>query len=204
ATEIEWNSLGDGQPHTVVVEAVDQLGPVPQASLYSGPSTTPVMSSPPPGRMLGGNKGPTSDGNVSTNGQGPYTNTPQVLARSAAFVVQARPERKAIPSRASATQPFYDTFEHSENATISQTSRQDRTTDAAGNLGSMTYTMNAGTPKEWLIDYRQADNENSMPFVASDHFMDMLFDGATPGTGAPSHTIYGSMAMSPRQTVDMS
>src|SRR6266700_4028301 len=29
ATDIEWNALGDGQPHTLVIEAVDQLGPVP-------------------------------------------------------------------------------------------------------------------------------------------------------------------------------
>ena len=43
-----------------------------------------------------------------------------------------------------------------------------------------------------------------MPFVSGDHFMDMLFDGATPGTTAPTHTIYGSMAMTPAQNVDIS
>jgi hypothetical protein len=204
ATDIEWNSLGDGQQHTLVVEAVDQLGPTPQANLYSGLQNLSILNSSPAGIMLGSNKGPTSDGNISTNGQGPFTNTPQVIARSQPFLVQARQDIKAIPSRPSATQLFYDTFENSENATITQISRQDSAADSFGNLGSMTYSMNGGSPKEWTIEYRQADNINSMPFVSSDHFMDMLFDGATPNTSAPTHTIYGSMSMTPRQTLDMS
>jgi hypothetical protein len=201
ATDIEWNGLGDGQQHILVVEAVDQLGPVPQANLYAGLNNTPLVN---PGGMLGSNKGRTNDGNVSTNGQGPFANVPQPIARSQQFVTQARPDLKAIPSRPSATQQFYDTFENAENATLKQLARQDSATDAFGNLGSMTYSMNAGTPKEWTIEYRQADNQDSMPFVASDHFMDMLFDGATPNTTAPTHTIYGSMSMTPHQALDIS
>jgi hypothetical protein len=204
ATDIEWNSLGDNQPHTLIVEAVDQLGPAPQASLYTGLQNTPLVSPMPAGAMLGSNKGHTNDGNNSTNGEGPYTNTPHVIARSQPFVAQARPDLKAIPSVSNPTQQFFDTFENAENATIKQVARQDSTTDAFGNLGMMTYSMNAGTPKESTIEYRQADNLNSMPFVSGDHFMDMLFDGATPGTTAPTHTIYGSMAMTPTQPVDMS
>ena len=204
ATDIEWNSLGDGLQHTLVVEAVDQLGPVPQSNLYSGLLNLPILNALLPAAMLGSNKGATADANISTNGQGPFTNTPQVIARSLPFLVQARQDLKAIPSRPSASQPFFDTFENAENATITQLSRQDAASDTFGNLGSMSFSMNGGTPKEWSIEYRQADNINSMPFVASDHFMDMLFDGATPGTSAPTHTIYGSMSMSPRQTLDMS
>jgi hypothetical protein len=204
ATDIEWNALADGQPHTLVVEAVDQLGPVPAGNLYTGLKNVPLVNPTAAGAMLGSNKGSTGDGNISTNGQGPFTNRPQVIARSAGFVVQGRQELKAIPSSAAAAQSFYDTFESSEDATITQLSRQDSATDSFGNLGSKTYSMNAGTAREWTIEYRQADNSNSMPFVSSDHFMDMLFDGATPGGSAPTHTIYGSMSMTPRQTVDMS
>ena len=36
ATQIDYNNVGDNQQHVLVVEAVDQLGPVPQASLYDG------------------------------------------------------------------------------------------------------------------------------------------------------------------------
>src|SRR5207244_13426483 len=121
----------------------------------------------PTGAMLGSNKGPTNDGNVSTNGQGPYTNNPRMIAQSEPFVVQARPDLNAISSRASATQQFYDTFENSENATIKQVSRTE-SADSFGNVGLMTFNMNAGTPKEWTIEYRSTDNINSMPFVASD------------------------------------
>ena len=204
ATQIEWNSLGDGGPHTLVVEAVDQLGPVPQSNLYTGLENLPILGAPLPGGMLGSNKAPTLDGKVSTNGQGPFANRPQVIARSQPFVVQARQDLKAIPSRPSTTQAFFDSFENAENATITLTARQDSDKDSFGNLGSKTYSMNAGTPKEWTLEYRQADNINSMPFIASDHFMDMLFDGATPFTSAPTHTIYGSMSMTPRPTLDIS
>jgi hypothetical protein len=156
AVEVEWNALGDGQPHTLVVEAVDQLGPVPRGNLYSGAKTTPLVDPMPPGAMLGSNKGPTDDGNVSTNGQGPSTNRPRVIARSQAFVVQPRPERTAIPSAPGATQQFFDTFENAENDTLQQLARQDSTRDSFDNLGTMTYSLNAGTPRAWTIEYRRA------------------------------------------------
>jgi hypothetical protein len=201
ATQVEWNNVGDGRPHTVVVEAVDQLGPVPQRSLYDGVRNTPLV----PGGMLGSNKGPTNDQKTSTNGQGPYTNHPQVIAQSRQFVVRANQDLKAIPSRASATQLFFDTFENSENATIRQVSRDDNIYDSFGNVGVMKYTMNAGTARAWEIEYRRADNLDSMPFISGDHFMDMLFDGASPTQdSSPTHTLYGSMSMTPAQTLDMS
>ena len=40
AQQIDWNNVGDGQPHTLVVEAVDAIGPVPQSSLYRGTDST--------------------------------------------------------------------------------------------------------------------------------------------------------------------
>ena len=39
ALQIDWNSVGDGALHTLVVEAVDVLGPVPPGSLYQGSTT---------------------------------------------------------------------------------------------------------------------------------------------------------------------
>jgi hypothetical protein len=81
--------------------------------------------------------------------------------------------------------------------------RNDGATDQFGNLGIMTFSLNEGTAKAWDIEYRQADNRNSMPFISSDHFMDMIFSGATPGVSASTHTLYGSMAMSPLQTFDI-
>src|SRR5207237_10436151 len=128
--ESGWNGLGDGLAHWLVVEAVDQLGPVPQANLYTGLETTPLAG----GGMLGSNKGVTADGKVSTNGQGPYTNNPQVIAQSAPFVVQSDQSYRAIPSKATAMQQFFDTFENAEGSTIQQISRDDTISDAFGNL----------------------------------------------------------------------
>lgn len=193
ATDVEWNVLGDNQPHVLVVEAVDALGPVPRQNLYSGLLNLPLA----PGGMLGSNKGHTLDGKLSTNGQGPFTNAPQVVARSRPFVVQADPTRRVIPSGPAATQTLYDTFDDSEAPTLHQTARDDQ-------AGTMQYSLNEGAPNAWTIDYRQANNADSMPFIASNHLMDMLFDGATPGSGAPTHTSYGSMSMTPTQTVDIS
>ena len=209
ANDIDWNSLGDHLPHTLVVEAVDSLGPTPPGNLYdgtNGQANIPLQSPQPAGAMLGSNKGPTPDGKNSTNGQGPYTNNPQVIARSQPFIVQSNASRAAIPSMGNAVQTFYDTFDQAENSTILQTYRDDSDYDAFNNLGVMEYTLNAGTPKAWDIHYREANNRDSMPFIAGDHFMDMIFDGATPGNshGAPLHTIYGSMSMSPAPTIDIS
>jgi len=203
ALQIDWNNLGNGAQHGVIVEAVDALGPVPQGSLYTGDYNTPVLKPLPAGAMPGANKGPTNDGNISTNGQGPYTNAPRVIARSEVLVLQADRGYMAIPSKSTATQTFFDTFENSENASIVQTARNDRSLDAFMNLGWMKYTMNAGTARAWDIEYRQADNNNSMAFISGDHFMDMLFDGATDSAGGPGHESFSSMSMSPRQTIDM-
>jgi hypothetical protein len=203
ATQIEWNAIGDGQRHTLVVDAVDALGPVPYGNLYSGADNMPV--GPSMMGMLGSNEGPTTDGKTSINGQGPYTDNPQVIATSQQFVVQANSGQQPIPSGSDASSTFFDPFNNAEGSTLTQVARNDDY-DSAGNLGSMQYSLNANTSRAWQIEYRQSDNSNSQPMIENDHFMDVLFDGATPGNvhGAPTHTIYGSMSMSPTLTADMS
>lgn len=190
--EIEWNNLGDRLPHTLIVEAVDALGPVPQANLYNNSNLALIG-----GGMLGSNKGPTQDGKTSTNGQGPYTNNPQVIAQSQPFVVQASASVVPIPAKSTATQTFLDTFDQSEAASIVQTANDPNTDSAA-------YVMNAGTPLAWSILYSKADVKNSMPFILSDHLMDMLFDGGTIPPNDPLHQGHGEMAMTPDQTFDFS
>ncbi len=198
ALDIEWNALNDTNQHTLVVQAVDALGPAPQANLYS---TVPdaAHTALASGGMLGSNKGTTADGNVSTNGQGPYTNKPNVIASSQPFVVQAQPSMSPLSN---GSQTFLDTFDQSEASTVTRTALNACGTDAAGNIGSETYTVNAGTSKAWNLELRQIDTDNSMPFISNSHFMDMVFDGATPSChSAPSDTIYGSLAMTPQQSI---
>ncbi len=195
ATEIEWNKLWDGQPHTLVVQALDRLGPAPADNLYDTTNNSLIMPMPS-GAMLGANAGPTADGNTSINGQGPSTNAPQVIAQSAPFVAQANPSVLPIPSKPEATQTFLDTFDNSEANALQQVGLVDPV------AGTMTYTLNAGTPKAWTIQFQTADTNDSMPMVEDGHFMDVLFDGGTPGHGLPLHIAHGLMAMSPQPTVD--
>ena len=120
-----------------------------------------------------------------------------MIAPSQPFVVQANRNFKAIPSK-----ERYADLRHVRQRRRIHAADDDSygATNQFGNLGIMKYVMNAGTPRAWQIEYRQANNRDSMPFISSNHFMDMIFDGATPGTTSPAHTIYGSMAMTPTQT----
>ncbi len=199
ATEIEWNKMGDGQPHILVVQAVDALGPAPSSNLYDDADAPLHM----PAGTLGVNEGATADGNISINGQGPPTNTPHVIAQSLPFVAQANASLRALPSRPDATQTFFDTFDSSENDALRQVGPVNART------GVMTYTLNAGTPHAWDTFYQGADTDHSMPMVMDGHFMDVLFDGATPsslppGLSAGYHVQYSTMAMSPQPTADLS
>lgn len=196
-TEIEWNSLPDNQEHTLIVQAVDALGPVPPANLYNNDTNLPLVTPLPMHAMLGGNTGPTLDGKNSINGQGPSTNNPRVIAQSDPITVRANPSFTPFMASNDALMTFLDTFENSEGASFVQTSRDDA-------QSTMSYSLNAGTPKAWDIYYQFADTIDSMPFIADNHFMDMLFDGGTPGTNSPLHQGHGVMAMTPRQTADLS
>ncbi len=197
ATQIDWNAVGDGQSHSLIVEAVDALGPVPQGGLYSSDTNIALVSPTPAGAMIGSNKGPTPDGKTSTNGQGPYWNNPQVIARSQAFVVQVDRNYKAIPSMPGATSTFFDTFENSEAATVTLVSTSPAT-------GTSSYKLNGGTQLSATVRFQLADVVDSMAFISADHFMDMLFDGGTPGTNNPLHQGHGVMGYSPDATASWS
>jgi len=193
ANEIEWNNLEDGRPHTLVVQAVDALGPAPSDNLYRA-DNTPVSAN----GMAGSDEGPTDDGLVSINGQGPHTDTPHVIAQSAPFVVHANSAVTSLPSRPDAQQTFLDTFNGAQSDPIARTGPVDPV------AGSMTYTMGAGTSHPWHIQYLNADITHSMPSVMDGHFMDTLFDGSTPGVNDPLHVAHGVMALSPDPTADFS
>lgn len=200
SNQIEWNNAGDGKKHTLIVQAVDKLGPAPTGNFYDDKLKPRLDSSMmrSMGSMLGSDEGMTADGLVSINGQGAPTNAPRVLAQSEPFVVQTDHATKPLPSRADASQVMLDTFADDEAASLTRVGSVDPSN------GVMTYTLNAGTPKAWTIHYLGADTRDSMPMIESGHFMDTLFDGGTPGTSVPLHNSHGVMAMSPDQTADLS
>lgn len=197
ALSIEWNMLSDNQSHTLIVQAVDQLGPVSHDSLYNIANNASLNARPSSSMVMPGmDEGPTNDGLYSINGQGPYTNVPHVIAQSAPFVVRANMGHVAIPSSPQSSQRFFDTFADSEGATLKRTAIDVRHDNAL-------YTLNGGTPLAESIQLAEADVTDSMPFVADGHFMDVLFDGGTPTSHNPLHTRFASLSLSPSQTADM-
>ena len=202
STEIEWNRIDDGQPHTLVVQAVDALGPVPPHNLTdaaNSPLTTPAD-------WLGADEGRTPDGNISINGQGPSTNTPRPLAQSGGFVVRATPAVRPIPSRPDATQTFLDTFDTAEGATLTPVGSP---VNGFNSVNAITYTLNAGTPRAWDILFQGVDTAVTQPRVSAGGYSDTLFDGPTtanlPRAAQPySHTLYASSSMSPQTPADLS
>ena len=189
--QIEWNLLGDGQDHTLVIEAVDALGPIPRANQYDT-NNRPLINPVPNNAMPGANAGPTNDGNFSINGQGPSGNSPQVIGRSSPFVARANIQLRSIPSGNDATQTFFDTFPNETATSIQRTGPIDTANSA------INYRMGTA-PLDWGIFFRGVDTGNSMPFIADDHFMEMVFDG-----GDPIHTGFGVMSMSPSRQLDFS
>ncbi|MCL5947103.1 MAG: hypothetical protein M1298_03670, partial [Chloroflexi bacterium] len=68
--QIQWNYAKKEESHILIVQAVNELGPVPAGNLYND-QNQPLHRVHK--EMLGGNAGLTLDGKYSTNGQGPAT-----------------------------------------------------------------------------------------------------------------------------------
>jgi hypothetical protein len=209
-TELEANGLDPGETATYVVEAVDSLGPIgpaestllshydtydPGASSFALGAFTMPMPAP------GANEQPTADGNTSTNGQGTLSSTPHVLARSKPFSVTAL-TTPALPTK-DASQVFFDTFPNSEGATIQRTS-VDASAHSGGPNGAFANGNETFSMGNWQIKYGSADILNSYPFVMSHHFMDVLFDGGTPGSNSPPGEAWSWMSLTPNPPANFS
>lgn len=193
--EVEWNGMTAATPAQLVVEAVNAVGPNAPANLYDVNNSPlyPSADSSMGMLMLGSDEGATNDGLVSINGQGAYTNFPVAIARSLPFTVTPS-GTPALPSGTDASQVVYDTF---TNGTITTTSANPLSDGLSTN-----YTMQSDAM--WDVQVRNADTIHTQPFIMGHHFMDVLFDGGTPGTSDPLHTTHGALAMSPQQAADIS
>jgi hypothetical protein len=191
ATEIEMNGLTPGKPYTLVVEAVDALGPASQGCLYDSKnmaSFTRLCNL----SLLGSNMGCTGDEKMTTNGQGPKDNNPRKIVSAIACVTPTG--RAALPGSKAASQVLFDTF---DRGFITQVGRPDI------REGIERFTMK--TPAAmWEIRTEKADTRNSQVFLMNKHFMDVLFDGGTPGSNNPLHQGHAVISLSPTKTADFS
>lgn len=191
ATEIEMNGLTPGKTYTLVIEAVDAIGPASQGCLYNNKNVASFtrlcdLS------LLGSNMGCTGDGKMTTNGQGAKDNRPKKIASATARVTPTG--RMALPSSRVASQILFDTFDHGVIKPIGK---------AEIRTGIERFTLR--TPAaNWEIRTENADTLHSEIFVMNKHFMDVLFDGGTPGSNIPMHVGLGVLSLSPTQTADFS
>jgi hypothetical protein len=198
ALEIELNGLAPG-PHTLIVQAVDALGPCPPANLYDAsnlPTLNAVSATAMGGEgmdtMLGANAGATLDGMVSTNGQGPSTNKPNIIAQSPPFTVTTPGGPPEIPT-ANATASFFDTFSSGTFASFGAP-------DLIKGNQQFTLTTPAGA---WDVIENHCDLRDTKPFVMNRHYMAVDFDGGSPGSNEPLHVAYSAVAISPQQTASI-
>jgi hypothetical protein len=203
STELEENGLNPGEKAQFIVEAVDTLGPTGPAEAtllahydtYSpGAASFALGPFQMPKPAPGANEQLTLDGNISTNGQGILSSRPHVLARSLPFTVTAL-TTPALPTKSGA-QVFFDTFPDSEGSTIERTS-VDSSANSGGPNGKYAYGDETFSMGNWQIQYQAADILNSYPFVMGHHFMDVLFDGGTPGSNSPAGEAWSWMSLTP-------
>jgi len=209
--QIEWNGLVPGRRATLVVEAVDRLGPFPATGvaafdppLAAGCGLAASAVRPPATLgpieaetfVPGGDTGPASSGAVVSNGQGCPSNVPAVIARSAPFTVlpSALP---ALPSSSAASQIFFDGFAPEEAQTLN------RIVAADPIAGSETFTLGR-PPLSWTLLVDNADVASTSAFVAGGQFNDVLFDQPAARLSPAARTTRATLALVPNATADFS
>lgn len=204
ATEIEVNGLQPGVPQTFVVQALDAVGPIGYQSLYNiqNVRTFPLDSdcNTAIGECsLGSNMGceywadqiVNGPNVMGTNGQGPYTNKPNVIAQSQPFTITAS-GIPALPSESAATNVFFDDF---SSSSLTPMQNLNVTTGEA----TQTLTTAAGV---YNVLWDHADVTASNAFTDDLHWMPVLFDGYSIESNNPQHVAYSTCATEPQNTVN--
>lgn len=138
----------------------------------------------PIGHMVS-QSGPAMGMSIHINGQGDPSNRPIVLARSE-IVVSA-----LVPFKMTGTQRFLDTFRG--NPTI---------TEKPDPLARP--RVHRFVTDKWDIYTHESDYRNTVPFIMSNHFMDVLYDGGDTGPQkdqGPPHNNIASLTMQPLSAV---
>lgn len=190
--EIEFNGLTPGKVTTLVVEAVDAIGPICQCTQTDANNNPTKFFNP--GDILGSNMGCTLDNpdpGMTINGQGNPNNTPKAI--DTAIIVVEATGKPILPSSPLATQVFFDGF---TSGTMAQTVQDDY------NLDTAQFVLT--TPDNvWDVYFQGVDLDHTSVFVMDGHVMAVDFDGGTPGKGGNAlHQGWGTVALSPQKTVD--
>lgn len=184
---IQWNGINPASGASLVVQAVDKLGPFQKMDGDAGDGT---MNN---GAMMGG-LGMSGGMAEAINGQGDPSNVPNVIAQSDPLPVTC------MPFSLSGSQVFMDNFRGSTPLV--------KQPNPAPLPGSLFY----GSPNDyaayandkWEIREYGADLTNTKIFMMGNHFMDTLYDGGGLGSSNPPHNNNASVVMVPKATADIS
>jgi fibronectin type 3 domain-containing protein len=172
---IEMNGLDPAQPATLVVEAVDKMGPFQIMDGEMGPGAMGMD-----GKMR-----------YAINGQGDPSNVPNVLTASAPFTVTP-----GTAPRLTGDQIFFDTFRGSQPL-VPGTVPQPLMTANSGQVSAL-------ENNKWTILNVQGDMKSTRSFLMSNHFMDTLYDGGTWGVTNVIHNNNAVLIMQPKAVADIS
>jgi hypothetical protein len=179
---VEWALADPVAGATVIVEALDKLGPFQKmdGDLGIGHAADPTCTCPALTCQCV---------EMVTNGQGDPSNAPAVLATSLPVAVSSAPV--VLPG----TQVFFDDFR--DSTPLLPVPAPPELLHA--NLQQVWAVANA----KWRIFNVQGDGRQTRAFVMNQHFMDTLYDGGTPGTNLPLHQANASLVMMPQATADL-
>ena len=176
---IEMNGLDTINGSSVVVEAVDKLGPFQIMDGMAGPGATQM------------------DGvHSAINGQGDPSDLPLVLASSAPVTV------KPQPRTLTGEQVFFDNF-RGEKPLVTLPCPAPIPGESGSIYGYPNNYLALANDK-WEVRNYDGDLENSRVFFMGSHFMDTLYDGGTAHVTPVIHNNNASLVMVPNATADIS
>ncbi len=175
---VEMNGLNPAGA-TLVVEAVDKLGPFQTMDGMAGPGAMQM------------------DGMHSAiNGQGDPSNVPNVLAVSAPTPVSC------TPFALTGEQAFFDTFRVEKSLVALPCPAP--IPGESGNIYGYPSTYSEQGNDKWVIRNYDGDLENTRVFFMGSHFMETLYDGGTAHVTPVMHNNNASLVMMPKATADIS
>lgn len=186
---IEWNGVNPKTGVTLVLEAVDKLGPFQKTHGSMTALVKPARVAPR--YVQGAGVALTTRAGIegSLNGQGDPSNVPIVLARSAPFHVDCRP--RALSGR----QVFFDTFRASKPFRLQPCPPRPPGQNVEFYGDPNVYQEYAND--KWLVGVYGADPTVLPVFTISNHIHDVLADGGSASGNIPNHNNNASVTFTP-------
>lgn len=202
---IEMNGIGRNTTATLIIEALDKLGPWVKMDGYTIPGhySVGVMS-----MDSGHDDEPKAMGNhwnissmymtnAEVNGQGDPSNAPNVIAQSAPF--QGTTQDIILTGE----QQFFEPWRSVKPFKfVPSTPELDEARKMPGTLKTIYYKIMEND--RWKLFFDDVDTNNSQFFWMASHMMETVYDGGTVPYTDAAHVNKSTLMMIPKQTANIS